>query len=422
VTVSRRRFVQTGLAALSSACFVGSARASTDRERFLDEIQRRAVRYFYDEADPYTGLIRDRARNSFEDEERRIVASTAATGFGLTALAIGDRRGYLTRPVALERVERTLEHLAGTKQHEHGFFYHFVDMRTGDRAWDCEISSIDTSWLLCGVIHARAHFDTPRVDALASEILDRVDWPWLLDESNTLSHGWTPEHGFLTSRWDSYSELMAMYLLAIGARKNPIPAATWDAWHRPVMAYAGLQWIDSDTPLFTHQYSHVWFDFRQRRDKYADYFVNSRIATEAHRLRCISLAKQFPWYNNNFWGVTASDSQHGYIPWGAFDSRPAYDGTFVPCAAAGSLPFLPDLCMSVLETALNKYGTKIWGRYGFFDAHHPRTNWTSPDAVGIDVGITLSMAENLRTGSIWDAMMSTPEVRRGMSAVGLLQS
>jgi hypothetical protein len=404
-----------------SSFWVSSAQASNDRERLLNEIQRRAVRYFYDEADAYTGLVRDRARNSYA-EDRRIVSSIAATGFGLSGLAIADRRGFIPRSVALARVQRTLEHLARNRQHEHGFYYHFLDMRTGDRAWNSEISSVDTAWLLCGIVHARAHFDTAQVESLAAEILDRVDWKWMLNGSDTLSHGWTPEAGFLPYRWDSYSELMAMYLLALGSTTNPIPASSWDAWHRPTRTYAGLKWIDSDTPLFTHQYSHAFFDFRNRRDKYADYYMNSRLATEAHRLHCVALSKQFPWYGNGLWGVTASDSRNGYSPWGGFDSRPAFDGTVVPCAAGGSLPFLPEPCMAVLETVFEKYGSSVWGRYGFSDAFHPQLNWTSPDVIGIDLGITLTMAENFRSGSVWNAMMSTPEAQRGMKAAGLPQA
>ncbi len=402
-----------------ASLFPVSMRASNGRESLLNEIQRRAVRFFYDEADPYTGLIRDRARNSYS-EDKRIVASIAASGFGLTAMAIADRRGFIPRSVALARVERSLEHLARTNQLEHGFYYHFMDMRTGDRAWNCEVSSIDTAWLLCGVLHARAHFDTPKLDSLASEILDRVDWQWMLNGSDTLSHGWTPESGFLPYRWDSYSELMAMYLIAIGSKTSPIPPSSWDAWHRPTRSYAGLKWIDSNTPLFTHQYSHAFFDFRRRHDKYTDYFLNSRLATEAHRLRCVEFSKEFPWYSNNLWGVTASDSRSGYKPWGGLDSRPAYDGTLVPCAAGGSLPFMPDQCMTVLETTLEKYGSTVWGRYGFSDAYHPGFNWVSPDVLGIDLGIMLTMAENYRSGSVWDAMMSTPEAQRGMEAAGLL--
>jgi hypothetical protein len=415
---SRRGFIKTIVSVGAGGVAVRSAKASAGGERLLSEIQRRAVQYFYEQADPYTGLVRDRARNSYA-EDNRIVASIAATGFGLTALAIADRKDYLPRAEAFDRVYRTLEHLARRRDHVHGFYYHFMDMRTGDRAWNCEVSSVDTAWLLCGILHARAQFDSPRIDALAAEIMERVDWQWMLNGGELLSHGWTPERGFLPYRWDSYSELMAMYLLAIGAKNNAIPAESWDAWHRPVRAYEGLRWIDSDTPLFTHQYSHAFFDFRNRRDRYADYFQNSRLATEAHRLHCIALAKRFPWYGSNLWGVTASDSRNGYKPWGGFDSRPDYDGTIVPCAAGGSLPFAPERCMAVLENAFDRFGVRVWGRYGFNDAFHPHANWTSPDVIGIDLGIMLTMAENLRTGAVWEAVMSTPEAARGVAAVGL---
>ena len=390
---------------------------SPERDKFLDELERRAAKFFYDEADPYTGQVKDRART--EGEDPRIVASIAATGFGLTALAIADRRGYLDRSLIVPRIERTLEFLLSTK-HQHGFFYHFIDMRNGDRAFNCEVSSVDTAWLLCGILHAREHFNTPRIDARANELLDRVDWRWMLNGAETLAHGWTPERGFLPYRWDSYSELMAMYLLAIGSKTNPIPATSWDAWHRPVRNYAGLEWIDSDTPLFTHQYSHAWFDFRNKRDKYTDYFDNSCRATTAHRLRCISLGKDFPWYQANMWGVTASDSRMGYRAWGGIVSNPALDGTLVPCAAGGSLPFMPDKCMSVLETMMDRYGSKIWGRYGFADAFHPRADWVNPDVLGIDQGIMMTMAENLRTGSVWQAVMASPEAKRGLAGVELV--
>lgn len=389
---------------------------SSDRDRLLDEVEKRAARYFYDEADPYTGLVKDRARTDGPDP--RIVSSIAATGFGLTALALADRRGYLERALILPRVERTLQFLLATK-HEHGFFYHFVDMRTGERAWNCEVSSVDTAWLLCGALHAREHFSTARIDHLVNELLDRVDWQWMLNGAELLSHGWTPEKGFLPYRWDSYSELMAMYLFAIGSKTSPIPASSWDTWHRPVRNYAGLEWIDSDTPLFTHQYSHAWFDFRNRRDRYTDYFENSSRATSAHRLHCMSLGRDFPWYQQNMWGVTASDSRMGYRAWGGLVSRPAIDGTLVPCAPGGSLPFLPDKCLAVLETMMERYGAKIWCRYGFADAFHPREDWVNPDVIGIDQGIMMTMAENLRTGSIWQAVMASAEAQRGLSAVQL---
>jgi hypothetical protein len=302
-------------------------------------------------------------------------------------------------------------------EHERGFFYHFLDSSTGKRVWKSEASSIDTTWLLCGALHCRAHWDDDQIRRLTTELLNRADWRWMLNASQTLSHGWTPEEGFLPYRWDRYSELLAMYLLAIGSESNAIPPSSWDAWARPMRSYNGIFVIDDSTPLFVHQYSHAWFDFRDRRDKYADYFRNSQRATQAHRLYCMQLSDRFPWYGPTMWGVTASDSQSGYRVWGSPTAPP--DGTLVPCAAGGSIVFLPALCGAVLEAMRERYGDKVWCKYGFVDAFHPKEDWFSPDAIGIDLGIMLLMAENARSGAVWQAVMSTREAQRGVEATGL---
>ncbi len=380
----------------------------------LDEIERRGVRFFYEQADPETGLVRDRARADGPDGRR--VASIAATGFGLSALVVADSRSYLRSGAARRRAESTLEYLADEAPQRNGFFYHFLDMHSGERAWQSEVSSIDTAWLLCGVLHCRAHWPSARVQQLTSDILGRVDWRWMLDGGPTLCHGWTPERGFLPYRWNSYSELLAMYLLALSTGCTQIPASSWDAWRRPVRNAIGFTYIDSPAPLFVHQYSHAWFDFRKRRDRYADYFENSRFATLVHRSYCISLASEFPWYGPDMWGVTASDSRRGYRAWGSPAHPP--DGTLVPCAAGGSLPFLRDNCTAVLQAMLDRYGNRIWSRYGFVDAFHPGEGWYSQDVIGINQGILLMMSENARTGSVWEEFMSTAEARRAIEAAG----
>ncbi len=393
----------------------GPAKASKEDERLLDEIERRACLYFYEQADPATGLVRDRAR--MEGIETRNVASIAGTGFGLSSLAIADHRHYLSHGEAKRRVERTLEFLASPTGQKNGFFYHFLDASTGRRAWASEISSVDTAWLLCGVLHVRAHWrDDAYIHRLASEIFDRVDWRWMLNGGTMLCHGWTPEHGFLPYRWDSYCELLAMYLLAIGSPSSPIPAASWNALKRPVSTWREFTYIEPSAPLFVHQYSHAWFDFRGRRDRYADYFENSKLATAAHRELCVSLSRKYPWYGREMWGVTASDSPSGYRIWCSPDCPP--DGTLVPCAAGGSLPFLPENTIAVLRNMLGRYGNKAWGRYGFVDAFQPGENWFNPDVIAINQGIMLLMAENTRSGLVWKEMMSNPETRRGMDLAG----
>ena len=397
-------------AALTAPSLLSEVRPRRTGERLLDEMERRAVHFFYENADPSTGLVRDRARAAGCDTRR--IASIASTGFGLSAMCIANQRRYLPRREARQLAVRILEHFALRAQHQRGFYWHFLDMHTGERAWGSEISSIDTAWLLCGVLHARAHFDHPAISGPASEILDRVDWRWMLNGGDLLSHGWAPERGFLPYRWDSYAELLAMYLLALGSSSSAIPASSWNAWRRPVKTYGPFTYISSATPLFTHQYSHAWFDFRRRRDSHADYFQNSQRATLAHKLACMQASPRFPWYAADMWGVTASDSRSGYR------DHITPDGTLAPCAAGGSIAFLPMECGAVLENMLARYGSKVWRRYGFIDAFHPKQAWFSPDVIGIDLGIMLLMAENARTGAVWEAVMSTAEAKRGMAAAG----
>ena len=381
----------------------------------LDEIEQRGCLYFYEMADPVTGLVRDRAA---PDQPYSAGASSiAATGFGLSALVIADQRRYLNHEMVRTRVRRTLEFLWETAEQENGFYYHFLDSSTGKRIWKCEASSVDTAWLLCGVLHSKAYWDEPGIERIASALLDRADWRWMLNGGKLLSHGWVPESGFLPYRWDSYSELLAMYLLALSSEKHAIPAGSWDAVKRPMRDFQGIFYIDAAAPLFAHQYSHAWFDFRNRRDAYADYFHNSQRATHAHRLLCMTLAKEYPWYGPDMWGVTASDSPEGYSVRGSFAHPP--DGTLVPCAAGGSIAFLPQTCGAVLQNMKDQHGDSIWCRYGFRDAFQPETGWHSPDVIGIDLGIMVLMAENRRSASVWDRVMSTAEARRAMSLAGL---
>ncbi len=387
----------------------------SDADRLLHETKRRACLYFYEMADPNTGLVLD--RGGVNASYAPGVASIAATGFGLSALAIAHSRGYVDPSQAHARVRSTLRFLCERADHQRGFFYHFLDSASGRRVWNSEASSIDTGWLLCGVLHSKAYWDDAEILVLANQLLDRADWGWMLDHSQTLSHGWKPETGFLTFRWDSYSEMLAMYLLAIASLTHPIPASCWNSWKRPLRECQGMFYIDAHTPLFVHQYSHAWFDFRDRADRYANYFRNSVRATQAHRLYCIDLAPQFPWYGPDMWGVTASDSPGGYRVWCSPENPP--DGTLVPCAAGGSLAFLPQACTAVLANMLDRFGSRVWSKYGFVDAFHPREDWYSRDVIGIDLGIMLLMAENTTSGSVWASIMSTSEAQRGIKVAGL---
>jgi hypothetical protein len=392
-----------------------SALAPVSDDQFLDNVERAAFLFFWEQASAATGQVKDRALAGGNDS--RTVSSIAATGFGLTALCIADQRGYQDSGQIKARVLATLNFLV-QQTNVHGFFYHFVDMNTGQRVWNCELSSIDTSILLCGVLACRQHFQDAQIQSLAAQIYQRVDWPWMLNGGTTLSMGWTPESGFLSARWDTYSELMMIYLLAIGSTIYPIPASSWTQFARPTLNYQGYSYITNlGAPLFIHQYSHAWFDFRNRQDAYANYFNNSVTATKAHKAFCLSLAGQFPDYKPDLWGVTASDSAKGYVAWGGPPEMGNLDGSIVPCAAGGSLPFVSQDCIAVLRNIYQQF-PKSWQRYGFVDAFNPLTGWYDSDALGIDLGITMLMAENQRTGFVWNTFMKNPEAQAAMSAVG----
>ena len=400
-------------------------RLSTADDEFLEDLSRRSFQYFLEQTGPETGLVLDRARTdaSPHDEHHRTVGSIAATGFGLTALCIGADRGWLSRDEAKERVRKTLDFFAERAFHKRGWFYHWLDVHTGERRWQSEISSIDTALLLAGILTCRQYFNEDKqiVDQ-ATHIFQRVDFRWMLNRHPTLlSHGWYPETGFIKHRWDSYSEHTMLYLMGLGSRSHPLRAESWRAWKRDANEYAGYSFIGR-APLFTHQYSHAWVDFRSRAETgngAVDYFANSIAATRAHRQFCLDLRNQFPSYSEDLWGITASDSVYGYVAWGGPPLYGPIDGTIVPCAAAGSLMFTPDISVAALRAIRERFGDRVYGRYGFVDAFNPATGWTGPDVIGIDIGITLLSAENLRTGRVWRWFMANPEIQRGLERAGV---
>jgi hypothetical protein len=386
-------------------------------DQFLEDLEKANFLFFWEQADPHTGLIKDRNKVNGAGKgvpQKEIVASIAATGFGLTALCIGHKRGYVSLANVGARVLTTLEFLSKKMPTHRGFFYHWANINTGERIWDSEVSSIDTAILLCGVLTCREYFGHPEIRRLANLVFERVDWTWVAEDTTLLSHGWTPEIGFLPYRWDYYSELIIMYLLGMGSSSHPLDQTAWSAWKRTTFEYAGLRYIGSYAPLFVHQYPQAWFDLRGKRDRYADYFKNSQICTEVHRRFCLDLAGRFRDYSDDLWGITASDSQHGYVVWGGPPEIGPIDGTVAPSAAGGSLPFLPEATLRVLKNIKNTYGDRVWSRYGFVNAFNPLKNWYDTDVVGIDTGITMLMAENLRTGFVWNTFMRSREAQRGL--------
>ena len=395
----------------------------------LEDMGKRELAFFLEQADPNTGLVRDRAKTTgvVESERNRDAASIASTGFGLTALCIGAQNGWISRETARKQVETTLRFFAEKAPSEHGWFYHFLAAASGERKWKSELSSIDTALLLAGILTARQYFmQDPVIVKLADQIYARVDFPWMLNgDPHLLAMGWKPESGFIKSRWDHYCELSILYLLAIASPTHPIPPESWYAWRRPRITYGKYSYIYGDRPLFVHQYSHAWMDFRGRRerDSNIDWFENSVTATLAHRQYCIDLKPKFPGYSENIWGITASDSAKGYVAWGgpSIDGKDDrhIDGTVVPCGPGGSLMFTPKESLAALQTMKNQFGEKVYGHYGFTDAFHPTNGWVNPDVIGIDVGITLVSADNLEHGNVWKWFMAYPGMKEAMDRMGL---
>ncbi len=396
----------------------GFSQRMTDNA-FLDDMQRSACLYFTEQVEPSNGQVLDRAfnKNTTGARDSRFVSSVAATGFGLTALCIADSKAlHLNQPGSKtgSRHPQISPQLDAARTR----LLLSLQRRRNRQASHQQrsISSIDTSIFLCGALTCRAHFNDPEITHLATQLYNRVDWPWMLNGGKTFSKGWRPETGFVYSRWDHYCELMMLYLLAIGSPTHPISPDHWNNFTRPTSRRSAHTPTSADTILSSSistltpgSTSHT------SRDAYADYFANSIIATRAHKAFCLSLNRG---YTEDFWGVTASDWQHGYTAWGGPPLLGPVDGSVVPAATAGSLPFLPAECLRVLRSLRDNYGDEAWGRYGLCDAFHPALSWYDPDVLGIDLGIGLLQAENLRTGFVWGTFMKNPEPFAALKMTG----
>lgn len=404
------------------------------QDEFLEYVQHTAFDYFWYQANPSNGLVRDRS-------DPLSPCSIAAVGFGLSGIGIAIDRGWITRGQGAARALLTLRtlwelpqgpNLTGTAGYK-GWFYHFLDLTSGTRAGTSELSSIDTALMLAGVLDAKQFFNHSNtneltIQALANAIVNRVDWNWMANDSTSLSHGWRPESGFITARWIGYNEGMLLYLLGMGAATNPLSADHWATWT------SGYHWRTNYgqafvhfPPLFGHQYSHCWIDFRHTADPYMrgkglTYFENSRRATLAQREYAIANPRGFTGYSGELWGLTASDGP-GIAPYFAYVARgtPAPlsdDGTIAPTAVGGSLPFAPEFALPTLRAMYDRFRTKLWTGYGFRDAFNLEANWWGPHVIGIDQGPILLMAENLRSGRVWQRFMRNPEIQRGLEAAG----
>lgn len=440
------------LALLALLACTGTARAAID-VAVLDSLQYRGFLYFWNEANPANGLIKDRSTPGSP-------ASIAANGFGFSAICIAVDHGWLTRDAARQRVLTTLQtfwngpqgpaptNVMGYK----GLYYHFLDMTTGNRTWNCELSTIDTALLFAGIVHAREYFSSAdptdvQIRALADSILWRADWNWARNGTSGIAMGWLPDgSGFGNfGTWAGYSEAKLMYLLAIGSPTHPAPAADWNfwcsfyGWSNPGGADVG--YYVPFPPLFGHQYSECWYDFRHIQDAYMQfrgitYFENSRRATlsqiayarlNARLWAFTGLAQYNLGESDSLWGFTASDDpQAGYAAHGA---PSGYDnGTITPTAPISSLPFAPDSVWPCIRNMWNHKNTvydgkifPLYSTYGFTDAFNPVAHpWFGFDVLGIDQGPIVMMIENWRNGEVWRKFMGNADVQRGLALAGFV--
>ena len=420
---------------------------STDAELRL--LQQEAFGYFLHETSPINGLVIDKTAPDWP-------ASIAATGLALAAYPVGVERGFMSRAAAVERTLKTLRFFWNSPQGPepdatgyHGFYYHFLDMRTGRRVWQCELSTVDSAFLLAGALTAGAYFDgktagEQEIRTLADELYQRADWQWAQNNGDTVTHGWKPESGFIKYRWEGYDEAMLLYILGLGSPTHPLPESSYAAW---ASTYEWKRCYDFDYlyagPLFTHQLSHIWIDFRGIRDAFMrakgiDYFENSRRATYVQQQYAIDNPLKFTGYCACCWGISASDGPgpdtikvngimrqfYDYIgrgvPYGPDD------GTLAPWAVVASLPFAPEIVLPVIDHFIHQLKLKSANPYGFkatFNLTYPGKSckpcgWESPWHYGLNQGPIVLMIENYRTGLLWQWMRHCPYLITGLRRAG----
>ena len=417
--------------------------------RTLRRLQRDSFCYFTQEVNHANGMVRDKTAPDWP-------ASIAAIGMALTVLPVGVKRRFIERGDAVQQALTTLRFFAASEQSQaadatgyKGFYFHFLDMETGRRARQSELSSIDTALFIAGVLAAAVYFDAATSDEaelrdLARQLYERIDWAWMLAGGDTLCHGWTPESGFLAYRWQGYDEALILYLLALGAPRHAIGAECYAAWCRSYQwkQVYGFDYLYAG-PLFTHQLSHAWCDFRGIRDRFmrehdSDYFENSRIATLVQQQYAMRNPEGYRHMGEWCWGITASDGpgnltkQVGGVERVFFDyvARGAPcgpdDGTIAPWAVAASLPFAPEivaptLChMSALHVDIaNPYGFKASFNPAFAgDREDDPVGWVSKYHFGINEGPTVLMIENFRSSLIWSLMKRCGALVAGLRAAG----
>jgi hypothetical protein len=432
----------------------------------LDNIEHRTFEFFWQTANPQNGLVPDHWPMG-----REPFASIAAVGFALTAYPIGVERGWITRQQARDRVLATLKFFANAPQGDsedddagyHGFYYHFLHMQTGLRygRW-VEVSTIDTTLLMAGVLFDQTWFDQDNpeereIRRLTDTLYRNVDWNWAQVRPPLISMGWTPGGKFIPYDWQGYDEAMLLYILALGSPTHAVQPDAWKAWtstyERTWGSFYGSPPHIGFAPLFCHQYSQAWIDFRGIRDAFMrqhdlDYFQNSRRAVLGQRGYAIANPKHFTGYGADIWGLTASNGPgdtvwlrpdgkrtefFGYVARGADVGQILDDGTLAPTAAIGSIAFAPELVLPAIQAMYQRYGRWLYGKYGFVDAFNPSfrldtrlrsghvvpgEGWFDNEYLGIDQGPILLMIENYRSDFVWRVMRRNPYIRRGLERAG----
>lgn len=404
------------------SCPVASAQ-SGNAVPSMATVQRRAFDFFWNETNPATGLTKDRANNRVgSDAAKPAVASIAATGYMLAALPIGVEHGWVGKKQAYDRCLTALLFIHDSLPNVHGFYYHFVDWRSGARAWNCELSSIDSALLALGALAAEEYWPNTAVQRIAAQIASRMDWNWMRTDGGAASEepapsmGWDPKKGFLKSRWSGYSEAALLYLLALGTpAPRGIPPASWDRWSFSTVNVQGYAVFGGPSPLFMAQMTPGYFDLRGMRDRQGrDWWrawTNAHLADQAY---CASRLGNKT-YAAGFWAINASDQPDGYGADSPADGRNS--GTVTPTGMLAGIAFTPERSAKAL-TDLWGLHDRIWGRYGFCNAFNLDKDWYDTDVIGIDLGMMLLLTEDARSGLIWRLMAHNQLVRRGLAAAG----
>ena len=426
----------------------------------MDKLQRRTFHYFWDLADPETGLIPDRYPS-------QRFCSIAAQGMGYACYVIGVEKGWISREEAAQRVQNSLRFFANLPQNDqpgasgyHGFFYHFLDMDTGRRYDRCELSSIDTTLLMAGVMVCNQYFDQDdpieaEIRQLSQQLVQRIDWQWMVAKSGHVGMGWKPESGFLTAEWKGYDESVLLHILAAGSEQSPIESETYQKYT------SSYEWAEfygqthiNFGPLFGHQYSQMFVDFCGWRDPVnrkhgLDYFENGRRATRSQIAYAKDNPKGFVGYGEDQWGLTACDGPgwgevrfgqqtvlvHNYSARGIASNYDNDDGTISPTAAGGSYPYTPDASRRALKSFWEMNHGVLVGRYGLLDSYNrtfvsrdqvnhnadPEAIWVNGDYIGIDQGPILIQTVNQESGLIWKLMMQHPTIQRGLKRLDFQQ-